>query len=714
MKLEQLVTKIQSYLPGADVDLLRRAFEFSASSHKDQRRASGEPYVSHPLAVAKIIADLNLDLPSVITGLLHDTVEDTRATTEDITRQFGPEVATLVAGVTKIDKLAFDSNEEHRAENIRKMIIATSEDLRVILIKLADRLHNMRTLAGLPPDKQRNVAAETLDIYAPLAHRLGIYWMKSEMEDLALHALHPEIFYQLRRAVSKKQRERDKYIREVQTALSRQLDAAGLECEVQGRPKHFFSIYQKMRSQNLLYEQLYDLVAFRVVVDTTRECYEALGIVHGHWKPVPGRFKDYIAIPKGNGYQSLHTTVVGPAGERIEIQIRSSEMHRFAELGIAAHWGHKEGAIDQEEIERIQQLKQMFEWQRHVQDPKEFLDSFKEDLVPDEVYVFTPAGELLHFPAGATVVDFAYRIHSEVGHRCTGARVGGKLVPLRYALRNGDTVEIITTQHQQPSRDWLKMVATPRAKERIREWIKAEEARRSVEVGREILARDLAKFQLDLEKLSRNGRLDEVAHALGVEDWAELVAEVGYGKIVARQVVERLVPPEELDAPEPRDGPLARLFRAVAGRGAAAAIQVTGQPDVLVRMADCCEPLPGEDICGLMSIGHGVTVHAADCAKALDADPQRRVVCAWDRKAEMPRVVRLEVLCVDQPGLLAAMSSAITQSKVDIRNADARSIEDGKALNTFEVMVRDRGDLAKVQRNLERVKGVMRVERVRG
>lgn len=715
MRLEGLVSKIQSYLPGAEVDLIRRAYEFSAKKHKNQRRASGEPYVSHPLAVASIIGDLRLDVPSVVSGLLHDTVEDTFTTIGEVEATFGSEVATLVDGVTKISQINFQTREEHRAENIRKMIIAMSEDLRVILIKLADRTHNMRTLSSLPPEKQAKVAQETLDIYAPLAHRLGIYWMKVEMEDQALHALHPEVYYQLKRAVAKKKTEREKYIREVQSVLVKHFEAAGMECVVRGRPKHFYSIYQKMRSQNLLYEQVYDLVAFRVVVDTVRECYEALGVVHGQWKPVHGRFKDYIALPKGNGYQSLHTTVIGPRGERIEVQIRTAEMHRFAEEGIAAHWGHKEGGeVDQEEIQRFQWLRQMLEWQQQMRDPHEFLHSFKEDLEPDEVYVFTPKGDLLHFPSGATVIDFAYRIHSEVGHRCTGARVGGRLVPLRYQLQNGDTVEIITTQHQQPSRDWLKMVRTPRAKERIREWIKAEEATRSVEVGREILARDLADYDLDLVKLSRDGTLDRVAHELGVDDFAELVTEVGYGKIAARQVLERLVPSEDIDKPASPEGPLSRLFRVVSRRPATRGIRVSGVDDVLVRFAPCCDPLPGEPITGLMSRERGVTVHAQGCTAALDADPQRRVQCVWDGAQDAPRPVRLEVLCVDQPGLLAAISKAISQTGVNIRNAQATGIEDGKARNTFEVMVSGVGDLNKVMKNLTRVKGVMRVDRVRG
>jgi len=715
VKLEGLVSKVQGYLPGAQVELIRRAYEFSAEKHKNQKRASGEPYVSHPLAVASIIADLRLDVPSVVTGLLHDTVEDTLTTLGQLETIFGSEVASLVDGVTKIGQINFASREEHRAENLRKMILKMGEDLRVILIKLADRTHNMRTLDGLSPDKQAKVAQETLDIFAPLAHRLGIYWMKSEMEDNALLALHPEVYYQLKRAVAKKKTEREKYIRDVQGILKKRFDAAGMECLIAGRPKHFYSIYQKMRAQNLLYEQVYDLVAFRIVVDTMRECYEALGVVHSVWKPVPGRFKDYIALPKANGYQSLHTTVIGPRGERIEVQIRTTEMHRFAEEGIAAHWTYKDGqGIDQEEIQRFQWLRQMLEWQKQVRDPHEFLYSFKEDLAPDEVYVFTPKGDLLNFPAGATVIDFAYRIHSEVGHRCTGARVGGQLVPLRYPLQNGDTVEIITTQHQMPSRDWLKLVRTPRAKERIRAWIKAQQTTRSVEVGREILARDLSRFQLDLVKLSQDGTLDRVAHELGVRDFETLVAEVGYGKVMARQVIERLVPAEEVDRPSEREGPLARLFRVVGRRPDSSGIRVSGIDDVLVRFARCCDPLPGEPIVGFMTRGRGVTVHASDCAKVLEADPLRRVQVVWAGKADSLRPVRLEVMCIDQPGLLAAISRAIAQTGVNIRKAEARSIADSKALNTFEVMVADVDDLKRVMRNLTRVRGVMRVERLRG
>jgi len=713
VRVDELCKKVTDYLPAAPVEVIKRAYEFSAEKHKNQKRATGEPYVSHPVEVAHIIADLKLDVPSVATGLLHDTVEDTLTTLGQLEAIFGTEIANLVDGVTKISQINFTSREEHQAENFRKMILAMARDIRVILIKLADRTHNMRTLAGLTQLKQESVAQETLDIYAPLAHRLGIYWMKSEMEDSALRALHPEVYYQLKRAVAKKKAEREKYIRDVQAILQKQFEEAEIDCAIAGRPKHFYSIYQKMRSQNLLYEQVNDLVAFRILVDSARECYEALGVVHQNWKPVPGRFKDYIALPKANMYQSLHTTVIGPRGERIEVQIRTHEMHRIAEEGVAAHWKYKGGSgIDLEDVQRFQWLRQMLEWQQQVKDPHEFLHGFKEDLFPDEVYVFTPKGDLLNFPQGATVIDFAYRIHTQVGHQCTGARVGGRLVPLRYALQSGDTIEIITTQKQTPSRDWLKIVKTPRAKEKIRAWIKTQQATRSHEVGREILARDFARHGLDLTRMQRDGTLEKIAYQLGARNFETLVADVGYGKLTARQVIEAVAPDAaERDGSE-RESAFQRLFRKVARRPGTG-IRVSGIDDVLVRFARCCDPLPGERITGFITRGRGVAVHAMDCVKVLEADPQRRVDCVWDSTTQSPRPVRLEVMSVDEPGQLAGISRAIAQSGINITKAEARSIPDRKALHTFEVMVGHADDLTRLMRSLTRVRGVMRVERLR-
>jgi len=714
MTIGELVERVRAYAPTAPVDLIQRAYEFSAGKHSGQRRASGEPYLTHPLQVAGIIADLRLDVPSIATGLLHDTVEDTVATLTDIEEHFGGEIAGLVDGVTKIGQINFTSREEKQAENFRKMLLAMARDIRVILIKLADRTHNMRTLGHLPPARQVDIAQETLDIYAPLAHRLGIYWIKSDLEDNALRFLHPEVYYQLKRSVAKRKAEREKYIKEVLSALLKKLAEAEVEAEVTGRPKHFYSIYQKMQAQNLLYDQIYDLVAFRVVVDTVGECYEALGVVHANWKPVPGRFKDYIALPKANGYQSLHTTVIGPYGERMEIQIRTRDMHRVAEYGVAAHWRYKQpGGAEGGDGQRFAWLRQMLEWQQQLQDPQEFLRSVKEDLFTEEVFAFTPKGDLLAFPLGSTVIDFAYRIHSEVGHHCAGARVNGKIVPLRYQLQSGDTVEIVTTANQQPSKDWLKLVKTPRAKGRIRAWVKAQQSSRSVAVGREILERDLARHQLDLAKLRGEGTLRRVAEELGQKDEDTLLAAVGYGRVTAQQVLGKLLSPEELERRrEKGEGRLQRLLRMVS-RQTKSGVRVSGVEDMLVRFGKCCSPLPGERITGFITRGRGVTVHALDCPKVLESDPQRRIDVQWEDGKGTPRPVRVEVTCIDQPGLLAAMSKAISSAGINITRAQVHALGDRKAQNVFELMVASADELNRVMRSLGRVRGVMKVARVR-
>src|SRR5713226_8692175 len=548
LRINDLVEKVQAYHPAAEVDLIRRAYEFSAQMHKGQKRLSGEPFLTHPTAVAGIIADLKLDIPSIVGGLLHDTVEDTLTTLDEVKAIFGSEVSSLVDGVTKLSRINFTSHEEKQAENFRKMVLAMAKDVRVILIKLADRTPKMSTMGHLPAEKQIMTAQETLEIYAPLAHRLGIAWIKCELEDLALKYVHPEIYYQLKRNVAKRKVDREKYSNEVISVISQKLEAEGIDAEVAGRPKHFYSIYQKMESQNLLYDQIYDLVAFRIVVDTARECYETRGVVHSHWKPVPGRFKDYIALPKPNIYQSLHTSVIGPYGERVEIQIRTHEMHRIAEEGIAAHWRYKEGEdFQMSDIQRFAWLRQLLEWQENLQDPQEFLHNLKDDLYSTELYVFTPKGDLLNFPQGSTVLDFAYRIHSDVGLHCSGARVNGQLVSLKYILRNGDTVEIITTQQQSPSREWLKWVKTPRAKSKIRNWLKSQQRERSVMLGREILDGDLHRYQLDYAALRNQGKLDWLTKELGMKDEEAMLAALGYGRLTTRHVLSKLVPSEKLE-----------------------------------------------------------------------------------------------------------------------------------------------------------------------
>jgi len=717
MTLQDLINRVQSYNPAADVAVITRAYEFSADVHRGQKRLSGEPYLTHPLEVAGIIAELRLDVPSVATGLLHDTVEDTLTTVAQVEQIFGPEVASLVDGVTKISQINFTTREEKQAENFRKMILAMARDIRVILVKLADRTHNIRTLGHLPPEKQLEVAQETLDIYAPLAHRLGIYWLKTELEDNALRYVHPEVYYQLKRWVAKKKDERERYIKEVLAVLSKKLQESDIEAEVTGRPKHFYSIYQKMQQQNLLYDQIYDLVAFRVLVDSVRECYEALGIVHANWKPVPGRFKDYIALPKANLYQSLHTTVIGPYGERIEVQIRTHEMHRVAEQGIAAHWMYKgPSSVRLEDSQRFAWLKQLVEWQQNLQDPQEFLQSVKGDLFADEVYCFTPKGDILNFPEGATVIDFAYRIHSEVGNHCTGARANGKLVPLRYRLQSGDTVEIITTPQQRPSKDWLKIVKSARTIAKIRAWIKAEQRTRSVDLGREILERDLARHKLELSKLRKEGSLEKLLADFALKEEEALLAAVGYGRITSRQVLAKLLPPDALQEHSTKpEGALKKLFRLVSRQQAPSqrsGVRVSGVEEMLVRFGRCCNPLPGEGIAGFITRGRGVTVHSAGCPRVLESDPARRVDVVWAGGGTVPRSVKVEVVSVDQPGMLASISRVISSSGINIARAEVRTDGQEQAVSSFQLMVTSAEALNGVMRNIGKLRGVLRVSRV--
>jgi GTP pyrophosphokinase len=712
MTVTELIEKVRAYHAGADAELIRRAYEFSARVHRGQRRQSGEPYLVHPVEVASIIADLRLDVASVATGLLHDTVEDTLTTLEQLQGEFGEEIALLVDGVTKISQINFTSREEKQAENFRKMILAMARDIRVILVKLADRTHNMRTLDSLESQRQQEIAQETLDVYAPLAHRLGVYWIKSELEDNALRFLRPEVYYQLKRNVAKKRAERERYIRDFITVIDKKLREAGIEAEVSGRPKHFYSIYQKMQSQNLLFDQIFDLVAFRVVVDTVKECYEALGVIHANWKPVPGRFKDYIALPKNNMYQSLHTTVIGAYGERVEVQIRTHEMHRVAEFGIAAHWKYKGTEhVGATEEQRFAWLRQLLEWQQNLSDPQEFLGSLKEDLFSDEVFVFTPKGDVLNFPEGATIIDFAYRIHSEVGNHSAGARVNGRMVPLRYRLRNGDTVEVITTTHQTPSKDWLSFVKTSRAKTKIRNWLKYQERSRSLAIGREILERDLSRHRLDFARLRKDGKLQEIAQALSLKDEETLLAGIGYGKITARQVLGRLLPEQQIDERPVPEGALRKLFRRVTGQEPG--VRVSGVEDVLIRFGKCCGPLPGERILGFITRGRGVTVHAVDCPRVLESDPQRRVDVVWENGASGLRAVPLEVVCVDEPGMLAAITKSISSIGVNISRASAETTPERQAINTFELMVGTADQLNKVIRSVGKIRGVLRVSRPR-
>ncbi|HKD67401.1 MAG TPA: bifunctional (p)ppGpp synthetase/guanosine-3',5'-bis(diphosphate) 3'-pyrophosphohydrolase [Candidatus Binataceae bacterium] len=716
-KLQELVNRVRSYNPHADEALIRRAYEYSARMHRGQKRMSGEPYVIHPLNVSLIIAQLKLDVPSIVTGLLHDVVEDTSVSLAEIQALFGPEVATLVDGVTKVSKITFQSREEKQAENFRKMIIAMAQDIRVVLIKLADRLHNMRTLSHLAPDRQVEISRETIEIYAPLAHRMGIYWLKSDLEDAALRYLDPAGYQMLKAFVAKTRVEREEYINAVIQILSQRLGESGVKAQVTGRPKHFYSIYNKMQTESLAFEEIYDVVAFRIIVDSVRECYEALGVVHANWKPVPGRFKDYIALPKINMYQSLHTTVIGPRGQRMEVQIRTHDMHRVAEEGIAAHWSYKEGNGEgvPQQTERFAWLRRLIEWQQNVKDPQEFLSTVKEDLFPEEVFVFTPKGDVLDFPRGATIVDFAYRIHSQVGNHLVGARVNGRMVPLRYKLESGDTIEVLTADKQVPGKDWLNWAATARAKSRIRQWLRAQESQRSIQVATAMLDHELEPLGLMLNQLRRDGRLDQAVKEFSTKDADTLLAQVGYGIISAGQLLTRILPPDELKiyrgekAPQiPSERPSKEARKAASG-----GVVVSGLGDVMVRFAHCCNPLPGERITGFITRGRGVTIHLVGCPRALEADPQRRVPVVWKDGEESPHPIRLEVLCVDKPGVLAAITKNIAAAGINITTAQVKGTDvNRRSSSLFELNVTSARQLNSLMHSIATIDGVLKVTRI--
>jgi guanosine-3',5'-bis(diphosphate) 3'-pyrophosphohydrolase len=714
IRLNDILDKVSAYNPSADLDLIRKAYVFSAKVHQGQIRLSGEPYLIHPMEVTAILADLKLDVPSVITGLLHDTVEDTLTTPEEIESIFGSEVANLVDGVTKIGKINFRTKEESQAENFRKMLLAMSDDIRVILIKLADRLHNMRTLQYQPEAKQRSIAKETLDIYAPISNRLGISWVKSELEDLSFRYLEQQIYYDLASKVTKKKQERESDVEQVKDIILGKLAEHGLKGDVSGRSKHLYSIFRKMESRNVDIDQIYDLIAIRVLVEDIRECYEVLGIIHSTWKPVPGRFKDYIAMPKGNMYQSLHTTVIGPFAERMEVQIRTMEMHRVAEAGIAAHWKYKEGkGYDEKEVKRFAWLRQLLEWQHELQDSREFMDTVKVELFPEEVYVFTPKGDVKSLPRGATPIDFAYGVHTDVGHRCVGAKVNGKLVPLKYELKNGDIIEVITSPHHTPSKDWLKIVKSSRARNKIRAWIKTEERKRSISLGREIVEKEFRRYSLNYGKLLKAGEIKRVAAEFGFVGDEDLMASVGYGKLSCNQLLGKLLPPEKIEERQERkESRVGRIIEKLTKKSSSA-IQISGVEDVLVRFGKCCNPVPGDDITGFITRGRGVTIHTSDCAIALECDPERRVDVAWNRTRKVALPVKIRVSCHDQKGILANISQAIANCEANIASASINSTVDKRGINLFEVEITDLDHLNRVINNIMKVSGVTKVERLK-
>ncbi|NCN42069.1 bifunctional (p)ppGpp synthetase/guanosine-3',5'-bis(diphosphate) 3'-pyrophosphohydrolase [bacterium] len=721
--IDDLIESVRSYYPNADFDFLKRAYTFSEKAHEGQIRRSGEPYISHPLGVAGILAELKLDLETIATGLLHDTVEDTDVSLKDIQKNFGEVTARLVDGVTKISLMKFRNTHEKQGENIRKMIVAMGKDVRVVLVKLADRLHNMRTLNHMSPEKQMRIAQETLDIYAPLASRLGINTVKTELEDLSFRYAYPESYYSLVQKVSRKKKEREKYIEDVKRLLTQEVSKRSqAKFEIQGRPKHFWSIYRKMRSQGIDYEQIYDVLAFRVCVNTVSECYEVLGIVHSLFRPIPGRFKDFIAMPKNNNYQSLHTTVIGPQAERIEIQIRTHEMHLIAERGIAAHWQYKEGgtgpAADSATLDKFNWLRELVSLHQQTSNSDEFLESIKGDLFDSEIYVFTPKGDVKELPEHATPIDFAFSVHTDVGHKVTAARVNGKIVSLKHELQNGDTVEIITSKNQTPNKDWLKYCVTPRAKTKIRSFIKTEQRLRAGELGKEILDKSFRKSGLSWQRQSEKPELLEFAKDNGCNSIDDLLIKVGYGAITPNDILKFLkidLSPESEKEEEPANF-LAKAFKSAVTRNkrSGSLIRVDGLDDVLVRFGKCCNPIPGDPILGYITRGRGLVIHRADCAKAFELDQDRRIGVEWNQKKdpESSRTVRLRVLSQDVPGLLKDMSEVFSSQGANILNAQARTTKDLKAVCLFDITIKDTKHLSEVVTALSKLKGILGVTRI--
>lgn len=718
-QLHDIVDIASQYLSGEDLELIKKAYVFAAQAHQGQTRRSGEPYMIHPTEVAKILAEMRMDAASVATGFLHDTVEDTVATLEEIEAEFGAEVRSLVDGVTKLGQIRFRTREEKQAENFRKMIMAMAQDIRVILIKLADRLHNMGTLEFLRPDRQEGIAQETMDIYAPIANRLGMQQMKIELEDLAFRYLKPEAFETINARIEERRESRDKFVAEVRTIVGEKLRAANLPEDIQGRLKHLYSIHRKMERQNIPFSEVHDLVAFRLLVDSVPQCYEALGLLHALWKPVPGRFKDYVAMPKQNNYQSLHTTVVGPHGMRCEFQIRTKSMHDVAERGIAAHWRYKESGsklADSDEM-KFKWVRQLLEWQRELDEPVEFLDTIKLDLFADDIYIFTPNGDLRELPRGSTPVDFAYDVHTDVGNSCVGAKVNGCIVPLRQPLRSGDTVEVLTGKQQRPNKDWLQFVKTSRAKAKIRLFLRQEERVQAEGIGRELFEKAASKYGLTANRILKSDEMARYLRDNNMREVSSLMATIGYGKLAPLDVLTEVVPKDKLqlaDEKTPKAGNAISRFVGKLRRTQRSPVRISGISDILVSFGKCCNPVPGDSIVGFVTRGRGVSVHTSSCSKVLASDPARCIPVEWDTGAGVSRVARIRVVCVNRPGLLANMTEAITNKKVNIAGLTSRTMDGDRAVSTFDVEIQDLDQLREVLRALEKIKGVVAVERVKG
>jgi len=711
IRINDIVDKVTNYAADADLDIIERAYIYSARVHEGQVRLSGEPYLSHPLEVAGILADMKLDPESVAAGLLHDVIEDTAATPKEIKTLFGPEVMHIVSGVSKLSSLSFGSSRARQAESIRKMFLAMADDIRVILIKLADRVHNMRTLQFHTPDKRKEIARETLDIYAPIAARLGIYWMKNELEESSFKYVLPDEYARIENAVSKSRIEREKYIETVKGYIEKVMNEAGLTCEVLGRSKNYYSIYNKMISQNLPFEEIYDIIAFRIILATVPQCYEALGHIHSLWKPIDHKFKDYIGRPKTNMYQSLHTTVIGPVGERIEIQIRTWEMDKVATAGIAAHWGYKEGKhVDENVSRKFAWIQNLVENQENFMDPGEFMENVRIDLFPDEVYVFTPRGEVKTLPRGATPVDFAYMIHTEVGNQCTGAKVNGRMVPLPYELKTGDIVEIVTSKNHHPSKDWLNFVKTVKARSKIRHWIKVQETERSLTLGREMCEKAFRKERLNFNTLVKSEEMMRVVEHFGFKAIDDLIASVGYGKITPLQVLRKFAPrveEEEVDV-----SIFNKLMERVRKKKPKTGVLVKGVDDILIKFGKCCQPVPGDPIIGYITRGYGVTIHRTNCVNALRMNPERQIEVEWNQEVTETYPVKIRIISQDRVGLLADVVGNISKFGANILNARTETRENKIVDSFFTIGVEDTAHLEKIVAAVKKVKHVQEVKRV--
>ena len=706
MSISELL-RIADHLPAPDRELVQKAYARASEAHVGQHRASGEAYVEHPIYVASILADFGLDAQTLCAALLHDTVEDTDLTLDEVESEFGPGVARLVEGVTKLSRIEFRSDQQVHAENIRRMLLAMADDIRVVLIKLADRLHNMRTLDVLPDARRRRISRETLDIYAPLAHRLGMGQIKWELEDLAFRSMDPDRYHEIVGRVNRKRKDRERQVMELGEILARELDKIDIEAVITGRPKHIYSIWQKMQRDHKDFTQIYDLLAMRVLVDSVKDCYGVLGVVHSLWKPVPGRFKDYIAMQKSNGYQSLHTTVISHTGEPIEVQIRTNDMHRIADFGVAAHWAYKEGGGDAKFDQKLSWLRLLMEWQKEVTDAESFVDAVKVDIFQDEVFVFSPKGDVLNLPAGSTPVDFAYRIHTEVGHRCIGAKVNGRMVPLEYELNNGEIVEILTTKGPHgPSRDWLQFVKSASAKERIRKWFKSQRREENVAKGRDMLEKELHRMhRLALNQLP-DGKLDEMAAHYKYPGAEDFLAAIGYGDVSSHSVVMRMALTRGDDGDELRAIPLIPQVRPTPR------VLVRGERGILTRVAPCCQPVPGDAITGFTTRGKGVSVHRMDCVNAVNSpDADRLVPVDWDMEASQLYPVSIKIEAWDRTGLLRDIATVVAEQRINMSAASVHVYDDKTAVVSATVEIDSLSQLSRLLEKLEQVRDVHTVAR---